>query len=644
MKNWFRSRFQMNEFAVYIYQFVVLLLLYAVCRVLFFAFNMAMFPGVSWGSFWVLMKGGVVFDVSALLYLNALYFLLALIPGPWRDKVGFQRFIGGMFVTVNAVGLSLNVIDFKYYPFIMKRTTANVADILKNESNLGTLAGQFVLDYWYMFLVWGALVAMLVYLFRMVKPRIHRYQASWLAYPIGVVALTLFTGFTIVGIRGGYRHSTRPITLSNAGEYVQSPEEVAIVLNTPFSIIRTIGKKSFEKMDFFETPSQMTALFSPVKQPVDTLAFNRKNVVVLILESFSREHFAFFNPALEGGQYKGYTPFLDSLCNHSLVFPNAFANGRKSIDALPSVTASLPALVLPYVLSEYSSNRVNSLASLLGAEGYASSFFHGAPNGSMGFQAFTNMAGFKKYVGRNEFNDDTHFDGIWGIWDEPFLQFFAQQLEEEQEPFVSTLFTLSSHHPYKVPQQYEGKFPKGTMDLHQCIGYTDNALRRFFETARKMPWFKNTLFVITADHSTFPCHDAYKTNVNAFAIPLIFYAPDGSLKGVDNRLAQQTDIMPTVLSMLHYPNPYMAFGNDLTGNEKPFVMNYVGGTYQFMRDSLVMYFDGKKVTGVYDFVNDSSLSQNIQAAGGFNDVELAMKAVLQQYNNRMLQNDLVVKD
>lgn len=643
MKRWFRSRWQVNEFLAYVYQFLILLLIYAVCRVLFYLFNMPMFPGVTFSGFLTLMKGGMVFDVSALLYLNVLYFLLVLFPGPWKQKVGFQRFLTWMFMTFNSVGLALNVIDFKYYPFILKRTTANVADILKNESNMGSLAWQFVVDYWYMFLVWGALVGLLLFLYKLITPRIPRFKAQWLAYPIGLVALTLFTGFTIVGIRGGYRHSTRPITLSNAGEYVQSPEEVAIVLNTPFSIIRTIGKKSFEKMAFFASDADISHYYTPIKQPSDSAVMNRKNVVVIILESFSREHFGSFNATLDQGNYKGYTPFLDSLCAHSLVFPNAYANGRKSIDALPSVTASLPALVLPYVLSEYSSNKVNSLASLLGDEGYGSAFFHGAPNGSMGFQAFTNMTGFKKYMGRNEFNDDTYFDGIWGIWDEEFFQFFSHSLSQEKEPFLGAVFSLSSHHPYKVPTRYEGKFPAGNMPLHQCVGYTDNALRQFFATASKEAWFNNTLFVITADHSTFPWHDEYKTNINSFAIPLIFYTPDGSLKGVDQRLAQQTDILPTVLSHLNYPHPYVAFGNDLIKGKQSFVMNYVGGTYQFMQDSLVMYFDGKKVTGVYDFIKDPALTQNIQPQGGFNDVEQTLKAVLQQYNNRMLQNDLVVK-
>jgi phosphoglycerol transferase MdoB-like AlkP superfamily enzyme len=279
----------------------------------------------------------------------------------------------------------------------------------------------------------------------------------------------------------------------------------------------------------------------------------------------------------------------------------------------------------------------------LGQQGYQTSFFHGAPNGSMGFQAFTKLAGFQRYYGRDEFNDDQYFDGIWGIWDEEFFGFFANELNTMTEPFYSTIFSVSSHHPFEVPERYQGVFPKGSLPLHQCIGYTDNALKLFFEQISKMPWFNNTLFVITADHSTMPYHEEYKNNLGAFSIPMIFYTPDGSLiSGFNNRLAQQIDIMPSVLSHLKFPFPFVAFGNNLFDEDlPPFVINYIGGNYQFMADGYVLYFDGKKLTGIYDYLKDPSLTQNLINSIDVPQTERLMKAVLQQYNNRMIENRLV---
>src|SRR5690606_3286191 len=124
--------------------------------------------------------------------------------------------------------------------------------------------------------------------------------------------------------------------------------------------------------------------------------------------SFSKEFFGAFNKDKNNGTYTGYTPFLDSLTGHSLSFTYSFSNGRKSIDGLPSVVSSIPSLGVPYFLSPYSGNRINSLASLLKEKGYHSSFFHGAPNGSMGFEAFMNIAGFEAYYGLSEYGDDDH--------------------------------------------------------------------------------------------------------------------------------------------------------------------------------------------------------------------------------------------
>lgn len=643
-KSWFNKSWFENEYVVLMYQFGVLLFLYAICRLLFYAFNLALFPNVAFGDLMTMMRGGVKFDIAGLLYLNAAYMLLYILPHPWKFRNGFQTFLRWWFIIINSAGLALNALDFKYYPFILKRTTATVYEILKNEDNMVSLSFRFMIDYWYVYIIWGALVAALVFLTRKPKPQPTPIAKWYFAYPFALTMLLIFSAFTVAGIRGDFKHSTRPITISNAGEYVQSAEQVNIVVNTPFCLIRTFNNKSFTKMSFYPSEAELVKEFNPVMRYSAPAPAQKKNVVVIILESFAREHFGEFNKHLDGGHYKGYTPFLDSIARSSLVFPNAFANGRKSIDAMPSVLASLPALVQPYVVSEYSTNKVNSLASLLGGEGYETSFFHGAPNGSMGFLAFSKLAGFQKYNGKTEFNNDAEFDGMWGIWDEPFMKYWGAQMGQMKKPFFTALFSVSSHHPFKVPAKYEGVFPEGKIPLHHCVGYTDNSLRLFFNSIKHQPWFKNTVFVITADHSITPVHSEYKTNVNAFAIPLIFYTPDGSLKGVDNRLAQQIDIMPTLLSYLGYQKPFVSFGTNLFDKkEDAYVINYIGDAYQFMMGDMVIYFDGKKILQVYDYKKDPTLKNNLLGKVDITRYESKMKAVLQQYNNRMMANDLVAK-
>jgi phosphoglycerol transferase MdoB-like AlkP superfamily enzyme len=435
--------------------------------------------------------------------------------------------------------------------------------------------------------------------------------------------------------------------MSNAGKFVESPEEMALVLNTSFSMLRTIGKKSFVPLNYF-SKDELPKVYSPEVFPLlaDTAEFKDFNVVIIILESFNREHSAYLNPDLDDGNYKGYTPFLDSLMRESLTFSQGFANGRKSIDAMPSVLASLPALVQPYVVSEYSSNRINGIGSMLRDYGYHTSFFHGAPNGSMGFDAIARLSGFDHYYGKNEYGNDADFDGMWGIWDEPFFQFFGEKLKAFPEPFATALFSISSHHPFRVPSKYEGVFDKGTLPLHQCVGYTDMALKRFFESARKEPWYDRTVFVITADHSV-PSHfDSYKTNIHGFAVPIVFHAPGLELQGLNNSLAQQVDILPTVMELLNYPDPYIAFGNNLLNAENEndrFVLNYVSETFQFLMNEWAIYYDGKKVVAFYNRLEDPMLANNLIKNRAVPEKEFELlKAIIQQYNNRMIENRLTI--
>ncbi len=646
LSSFFRNpKIEINEFLVLAYRFCLLYVFYAIFRIVFFLMNASLFPNVDFAGFLQILQGGLLFDTCALIYINILYFIFYVFPLQWKFKAGYQKFLKALYLTINGIGFALNSVDLIYYRFILKRSTFNVLDILKNEDNMGKLWLQFILDFWYVALFFVAMMLLLSYGYSLFQPRKTQIKNSYVYAFTSLVVFAFISFLSVGGIRGGYKHSTRPITLSNAGAYVNSPEEMAIVLNTPFSIIRTIGKKSFTKMDFFSSEDEINEIFSVERQYNTQPPADKKNVVIIILESFSREFFGVFNPTLENGNYKGYTPFLDSLAHHSLIFPNSFANGRKSIDAMPSVLAGIPALVLPYVVSEYSSNKINSMASVLGQEGYQSAFFHGAPNGSMGFDAFAKIAGFQQYFGKNEYNNDADFDGIWGIWDHAFLQFFATQMNKMQQPFVTSLFTVSSHHPFKVPAQFEGKFPKGPLPVEQCIGYSDNALRMFFNSAKQMPWFNNTLFVITADHSSVPDHEEYKNNVDAFAIPIIFYTPDGTIAPeVNNRLAQQIDIMPSVFSYLKVKQPFIAFGNNLFDAEsKQFILNFSNEVYQFINDDKVIYFDGKKIVGLYLYKTDHYLKNNLLGSLSHEQEEKLLKAVIQQFNNRMIEDRLVIK-
>ena len=458
-----------------------------------------------------------------------------------------------------------------------------------------------------------------------------------------IVLFVAVAASAIIGIRGDWRHSTRPITLIHAMEKVDHPSQADVVLNSPFTFIRTYGKNSFKySQDFSE--AQIEALIQPIKTYSNLNEFDTPpNVVIFILESFGREYWGAMNGSTEIEGFESFTPFLDSLAKHSIVFSNAFANSRKSIHGMPSVLAGIPSFETAYTSSQYATQPLQSLVSISEEMGYATSFFHGAPNGSMGLLGFSQVLGFDAYYGKNEYNNDADFDGVWGIWDEPFFQFMKQQLTEGANPFLATVFSVSSHAPFQIPEEYDGQFKEGYIPMHKCVQYTDYAIEQFMASSKNEPWFENTLFVFTADHGNQSHYDFYQKTINRFATPVMFYAPNKSWNEDRLDLAQHMDIMPTVAHLMGYEKPIRSWGRSLVGNEdSSLVVNYFGaGTYFFMNEEYICIYNGSDAIGFYS-KEDYGLQNNLieSRTNVMNALEEKGKAYLQDYNNRIVKGAL----
>ena len=609
-----------------------------------------MYPDVDGIHLLELSGGGIRFDLTALLYLNSVYLVLELLPFRFRARRTYQTAAHWLYLIPNTLAVIVNCIDMVYVRFTDRRTTITFFTEFQNDDNTGSILLTGLWQYWYVTL-FGLVMIAALFLFSRREVLTDDSRKPWVYYLTETVILCVSVYFTVIGIRGGFGAFTRPITLSNALQYTNHPNETAIVLNTPFAIMRSSESKGFPDFRFYEE-QELEQVMTPVHPApaTDTAAFRQKNVVVIILESFSKEYFGFFNRDLDNGTYSGYTPFLDSLCEHSVTFPLSLASGRKSIDAMPSVLSSLPMLITPYILTPYSTNEVSSIALCLKQKGYQTGFFHGAPNGSMGFQAYARTCGFDAYYGKDEYNNNDDYDGYWAIWDEEFLQYYARTMTRMHQPFMTALFTATSHHPFQVPPRYEGVFPEGTHPLHHCIGYTDNALRRFFSFAKTQPWYRNTLFVLTADHTNALTHPEYTNDKGVYEIPVIFFDPemDEAFRIKERtRPVSQTDIMPSVLAYIGYDHPFFAFGEDVLTKEKgiPYAVNFNNPVYQVFSDSLLLQFDGQQVTGLYNFRQDRLLKHNRKDELTATEEAQAMlrylKAYMQQYTSRMRENRLI---
>ncbi len=596
-----------------------------------------------------IFKGGLVFDTAAILVTNIPYIVLLMLT-PWRKAAKW------VFVLINSAALAANLCDSVYFQYTMRRTTTTVFGEFRNENNLAGVFATELVHHWYLVLLFAVLVFIVWELYR--DPgKANQGHCWWKWYPSQVILLALMAPFVVAGIRGGFATAVRPITISNANQYADRPIEAALVLNTPFSLYRTIGKDVFVVPAYFDSEAEMETVYSPVHHPTTpdpssqeegSASGIHKNVVILIVESFGREYIGALNKTLENGRYKGYTPCVDSLIAKSITFSHSYCNGRKSIDGMPSILSSIPMFVEPFFLTPASMNHVSGIASILAEEGYQTAFFHGAQRGSMGFQAFSRATGFQEYYGREDYNEDTRFggdqdyDGMWAIWDEPFLQYYAMKMSEMKEPFMTAVFTASSHHPYQIPEKYKTVYPEEGIEIHKCIRYTDMSIGRFFETASRQPWFKNTIFVMTSDHTNQSDHPFYQTDIGGFCSPIIIYDPSRPEGEVQDKIAQQIDILPTVMGLLHYQKPFFAFGIDLlnTPAEDTWAVNYLNGIYQYVKHGHVLQFDGQQTIGMYD-LTDSLMQNNLTGkVSQQQQMELEVKAIIQQYMERMIQDRL----
>jgi phosphoglycerol transferase MdoB-like AlkP superfamily enzyme len=609
----------------------------------------SLFPGVTTSKLIYYTFTGLRFDTVAVLYANILYIFLLVLPFRFRRKKAFSIVADTIFYLSNIVLLVPNFADSAYYPFSLKRMTIDIFKYISTGDDTANMMPQFIRDYWYVFVLWISAIFLLILISRRIRIS-NRYvmQTHAQYYLVQTFSMILFLGLTILGVRGGIQ--LKPVGILSAAQYAPS-EETAVVLNSAFTLIRSSDQKGIQKVSFYKDDAAMKSFFNAEKNYAisdslgNRIPMQKKNVFVIILESFSAEHIGALTHQ-EGNKNTDFTPFLDSLIKKSLVF-DGYANGKRSIEGIPAVLASLPTwMTEDFITSQYAANKFNSLASLLKVEGYNTAFFHGGKNGTMGFDAFCRSAGFDKYYGKNEYPNQADFDGSWGISDEPYLQYIAKTLNATSQPFLGAVFTLSSHHPYKVPAKYKNRFRKGPLEIQECIMYTDFALKEFFEKAATMPWYQNTIFVITADHTSEAKQPFYANRVGQYKIPIIFYQPEGGKAGHLDMVAQQTDIMPSVLDMLHYPKPFIAFGNSVLRTEEPhFDLSYLNGNYQLIEGTFAWQTDHLVSSALYDFGSDSLLKKNISisAKKTATDMDKMLKSIIQQYNNRVIENKLSIQ-
>lgn len=651
-----------NRYVVFLYRMIILYAMLFIARLCYVLFNINFFKPIEFAEITKLIKGGFLFDSASIAYLMGPFILLSLVGGflPYKiEKSKAYRVITDLFYIIpSVINFAVNVGDAGYYPFILKRMTRDVFTEFASD-DLFNLILHLAVSFWHftIIIVFGSfLLCWLYYIVRFDRKEDRStFKKIILKRAIDILAMCFVSIFFVSSLKGfSLDMYNVPMTPMRASLYCKRLEHRPIVLNTVFCMFRTMGKPILEDANYF-TEERCKELFDPIykAKPIsenDSIygSMRGRNIVFLIMESFACEFTGFYNKSI--ANYPSYTPFLDSLANEGYTFEYGYANGRISVQAMPSILCSLPSMGFRYVNSFYTNNKLISIADILRKDNYVSTFYHGGFNGTMGFDAFVNSVGFDNYFGKTEYNNDSDFDGLWGIFDEPFLNRVAKEIASSHSPHISTIFTLSSHTPYTLPDKYKQTFTSGTMPMHKVISYSDMAIRKFFDKMKESKDYENTLFVLVADHCSVTDREEYSCQPGRYRIPIIFYDPKGKLKNLDtSTIAQQADILPSLLYLLGNETPIISYGNNLFDKNAPhYAIERDGGVYYLIKRDFMLKYDPEKnetevVAPALHVQADNSIVDKWENKPSFANSLDTLKAIIQTYNKRMINDKMTVE-
>lgn len=603
---------------------------YGLLRVLFLLHNRPLLADAAGGQVARAFLHGLRFDLAAVAIVNGLFILLSLLPRRFPASVGYERLVRGVFLASNFPFLVLNLIDLEYVQFNGRRFTVA---LLRMANDAGVNWTTMVLYYWPITLL---SLAFLAALYRWYGRPAASSEGAPMGWGSWALQLAAAVALAIVAIRGGLQF--RPLAPQQA--MVMNHAGLAqLTLNSTFTLIRSHEGSKLPRHRWFPDHAALMQYLRPFTEgePLRPAQTNRDNVVILIVESLAAEYCGACN---DGPRY---TPFLDRLAAQSLFFPRHYANGRRSIEAMPAVLAGLPSLMAESLLeSPYYDTHLLGLGTLLERQGYTSTFFHGAEKGTMRFDVLMRQAGIQHYVGLKEYPHPADYDGDWGIYDEPFLQFVAAQLSRQTPPFAAVVFTLSSHHPYPIPAQHRGRFKQGTLPIHESIGYVDYALEQFFATARQQPWYTNTLFLITGDHTQKLETPAYANPLGQYRVPLWCYHPRRQWADVvTNQTTQHVDILPSVLDYLGLaPRERMLFGRSFFRRGEGRAFLHDNGRYWLVRGERALQWTPGQPGQLFAPATDPQFHAPLNEPEPRAAFEREAQALLQYFNNGMLDREL----
>ena len=537
--------------------------------------------------------GGVVKIVLAFLGLKILFFALMLFLPKQRLKIRNSLYFTTLFLYVlliifnavseyffyNEFGVRYNFIAVDYLIY----TTEVIGNIMESYPIIPLFTAIFVVT---------GLATWWIY---------KKTKDSLLQLPNLVQKLTLLGVFAVLlGISLSFAEK---INLKKGNIFQQE-----IAANGMVKFYEAFSNNTLDFFTFYPTVDQKTAEKNTLL-PLGTTTLNRtitsekpelqKNVVLISIESLSAAYMKAY------GYEESVTPFLDQLAQKSLFFTNLYATGNRTVRGLEALTLCIPPTAGESVIKREKENKNKfTTGSVFKSKGYSVKYLYG------GYSYFDNMKDFYggngyEIVDRDNFTpEEITFANVWGVCDEDMAKKAISEMNKDYKagkPFFHHWMTVSNHRPFTYP---EGKIdiPADSKSRKGGVKYTDYSIMKLFEMAQKQPWFKNTVFVIVADHCS---SSAGKTELpmDKYRIPAMIYAPEFVAPQKFSQVTSQIDVMPTVLGLLNFKYQSKFLGQDVFS--KNFVPRAYIATYQdlgFIKDNYLTVISPTKNIKQYQLV------------------------------------------
>jgi len=366
------------------------------------------------------------------------------------------------------------------------------------------------------------------------------------------------------------------------------------------------------------------------KRPNDTehiLTTSRPNIIVIILESWTADVIGSL------GAEKGIAPYFDELAAQGILFTDFYANGYRTSFGIAAILSGFPSTPEGSILNRPNKmERLPTLAGTLKANGYATSFYYGGDTHFDDMNAFFVHSKFEAITDKSSFQAKD-LNSKWGVHDHILFERVLSDLSRQSEPFFSAMLTISSHEPFEVPMNTVFKGNDQPSLFKNAVHYTDKSLKTFFDNARTQAWFKNTLFILVADHgSILPLH-RQNTYPERYRIPLLLYGDvirkdlRGSKRGVTG---SQSDIPATICSQLNLPEKEFVWSNNLFNTNRNNFAFYIfsGGFAMLTNGQIVLY----NTTANKTILMDNQQQTDKQSAETLKDGQAYLQNLYQQYS------------